>query len=372
MVNPVLDDGQTAHSQTRPLAWATRQAMSLIELLVVMGIIALLTSMALPLLQVARRSADRTNTQSLLRRVDAATKLFRNEVGGLPYQDWVSPPHSQLDPLDASDASLTPPGNRLAFALAHDLTDTEHSQLNADVDKAGKCYQYEFNETTQVFDYGSAYIPRNDYNQPATANASTSYTTLPTVADEIPAFRNRQDLLVRHLNRMAREWARVNVMCGNTGLKKTVPNGANRWEESATLLLPAPASRGWACDYLDLNGDLRRRHVVDDALVDHWRKPLVYVCPVLPGAVGYYPGGADSGDKVGASKIEPQWFGFGPRSRRDATTALASDLRTTASARFEYQAEIWSEGRDGQFSSWRSDSRNRDNISADDYLKGLQ
>ena len=355
MVNPVLDDGQTAHSQTRPLAWDTRQAMSLIELLVVMGIIALLTSMALPLLQVARRSAERTNTQSLLRRVDAATKLFRNEVGGLPYQDWVS----TTDPL-------TPPGNWLAFALAHDLTDTEREDLKADVDLAGGSYEY--NDSTGL--YGSAYIPRDDYNQPATANASTSYTTPPTDAAALLAFRNRQDLLVRHLNRMAREWARVNVMCGNTGLKKTVPDGTNRWKESATLLLPAPASRGWASDYLDLNGDLRRRHVVGDALVDHWRKPLVYVCPVLPGAVGYYAEGTNS--NLAASMIDPQWFGFGPRSRRTATTALASDLRTTASARFVYQAEIWSGGRDGQFSSLRSASSNRDNISADDYLRGLQ
>lgn len=321
-----------ACSPGNPPGHRRRRAFTLIELLVVLGIIAILSGMAMPLLSMAQRNADRVNTNSLLRRVDAASHLFRLEVGGLPYQEWLL-------------VDLDPPINRLAFTLAHDLSETERTQLRTDVDLVGAKYEIG----------GSCYIPRTDYNQPATTLWATSFATV----------RPTTDLQIRYLNRMAQEWARTNIMIGNIDLKQPVRSGATRWEDSTTSLLPTPASRGWACDYLDLNAELRRRHVDGNALVDRWRKPLVYICPVLPGTVGFYA------EQCGDSLIDPNWFGFGPRSRRSATTVLASDLRTTASARFVYQAEIWSLGPNGQMSYLRSASVNRDNISANDYLKGL-
>ena len=110
---------------------------------------------------------------------------------------------------------------------------------------------------------------------------------------------------------------------------------------------------------------MRRRHVVGEALVDRWGNPLIYLCPVLPGTLGYNAEGWKGA-------IDTHWFGFGPRSRRTPTTLLSSDLRNSATGGFAFQAEIWSSGADKQISSLRTAIVNRDNLGADDYHRGLQ
>lgn len=82
-----------------------RRGFTLIELLVTIAIIAILAGMSMPLIGVARRQANITNTKVLLRKVDAALMVFRNEIGGFPY---------------ASDPTSTTFSNHLGFTLCYD------------------------------------------------------------------------------------------------------------------------------------------------------------------------------------------------------------------------------------------------------------
>jgi hypothetical protein len=69
--------------------------------------------------------------------------------------------------------------------------------------------------------------------------------------------------------------------------------------------------------------------------------------------------------------VREDWYGLGTAGRA-ATTALASDLGTTASAAFVTQPELWSAGPDGRIARQRNHRDNRDNLAAGAYLTGLQ
>lgn len=72
-------------------AFATRGAFTLVELLVVIGIIALLISILLPSLQMARESANRIVCGSNLRQMGTACQMHAAERQGyFPYLGWVA------------------------------------------------------------------------------------------------------------------------------------------------------------------------------------------------------------------------------------------------------------------------------------------
>ncbi len=127
-----------------------RRAVSLAEVLVVIGVIALLVAISLPPLQLARRQAMRTQCAAQLQQLGAALEQARSQFGFYPYWDddgypirftWVDVlvqlrliGGRQRTSADASDDGEPvdklvdgPVSNRLAYCPADELPDALNS-----------------------------------------------------------------------------------------------------------------------------------------------------------------------------------------------------------------------------------------------------
>ena len=111
-----------------------RRGFTLLELLVVIGIISVLASMAMPMIAVARNSAMKGATRAIMGKVDAALHLFREEVRAYPWQASY-----------ADVASGAPATNRLAWHLGTTMTTAQQVLLRNDQDAAAKAYFYGYN-----------------------------------------------------------------------------------------------------------------------------------------------------------------------------------------------------------------------------------
>jgi len=296
---------------------------TLIELTVVVAIILTLAGLLTPVVQIATRAAQRTNTQALLGKIDAGLRRFKQDVGTYPYQAH--------DPLTAEFATLD---NALAFHLTRTMTVAERAALKADVCAASGAYDagtHRFTVTT------------------ASVIASTEH------ADARPP-------IVQALNRMGRERARTMVYAGHLNARGVDAN-------TASLLLPSGGtSLGWGSDYLA--GDIPARNIRDDAIVDAYGTPLLYVCPVTVRIQGGWVAPTLTAYPR-AFLIRPEIWGF-DGAGRDPVDSLATDIRTAAAPAFCDEFELWSLGSDRRGSPQRDSADNRDNISAGPYLKGLR
>lgn len=68
-----------------------RKALTMIEMLVVIGIIALLLGIMIPSLQMVKRMAKRTQQNSQFTAIELGLSAFQNENGYLPPSDWEQP-----------------------------------------------------------------------------------------------------------------------------------------------------------------------------------------------------------------------------------------------------------------------------------------
>jgi prepilin-type N-terminal cleavage/methylation domain-containing protein len=316
-----------------------RHAFTLIELLMVIAIMAMLTAMLSPIVRMAQRTSQKTQIQALLRRVDLAVRLFREDVGTYPYQDHTS------GSLDA---------NRLAWQLSRILSTDERDRLRTDLDNVGKAYAIGGSQalTTADIDPGATiYDPYKSSNQ-----------TDVTAADRSAGQRAH----VAAVNRLAAERARLAILAGNTAVTGIGPHTGDA--------VIAATSAGWCDDYL--TGDLAPRERSSDgvSILDPRGEPVRYICPVIAGVRGFWPSKPMEAVHSGnvSIPIRVEYYGLDTISRRTATTVMDSDRTDSAPARLIDEPELWSAGADRLISIHRNAPENRDNVPAAPYDKELR
>ena len=65
-----------------------KKAFTLIEMLVVIGIIAILAALLMPALRMAMRSAHRAHTESFMNQLSSAATMFHADYGDYPPSHW--------------------------------------------------------------------------------------------------------------------------------------------------------------------------------------------------------------------------------------------------------------------------------------------
>lgn len=286
------------------MSTAAHRGFSLVEILVVVSILAILAGLAMPMVGLARRTAARKNTESLLAKVETGLRLFKADMSVYPFQDHPT-----------AAATFPAADNRLGWALAHDLTVSERADLDKDVGVAR-----------------SAYRPGGAHELGVT-----------DLDPQVPGAD--QTMHAGMVNRLAAERAVLAILSGNTAVR-------GLRNKPTLAIVPTPASQGYASDYL--SRDLAREEIQAGVLVDHLRRPLVYICPVVPAMRRLSPQG--SGDT-----LRTDWYGMGG-SGRAAATVMASDMRQTAAERLRHGYELIGAGADGLVGAQRDDAANRDNI----------
>lgn len=326
---------------------------TLVELLIAISIIAVLAGMLMPMIASAQRGAKRTNTQNLLRKVEAAIGGFKGDVGHYP---WLARPGDASAPGSAW-------GNELAYRLHHTMTPAELDALAAD----RKAVPPVFNGGAQDWTASGAAL----INQPGTIAPGVA-------ADRLQ--RNRIGHALA-LNRMSIERALVGIMSGNTGIPGVAYTTA--WGPG-TPVLTAPRSRGFADDYL--GSDLLPREFTTGTIridgtdldvpldiVDAYdRTPLIYLHSLANGVKGGFPYPFYETDVLRGTfpRIDAGFYALDP-GVRTATTSVHSDARDTAPRAYVASYELWSCGPDRRFAAMRDDGANSDNISAQPYRAGL-
>lgn len=283
-----------------------QRGFTLIELLVAISVLAILAGMAMPMVGLAKRTAARKNTESLLAKVETGLRLFKVDMSIYPFQDH---------PTTA--AAFPAADNRLGWALAHDLTVAERADLDDDLAKARKAYG------------------------PGGAHALAMSDIDPVVGTYTPDLRTHAGAV----NRLATERATLAILSGNTSVK-------GLRNKPTTSVITGAKSSGYASDYI--GSDLAREQLQGERVVDLFRQPLVYICPVIPPMRRIIPADTDR-------PIDIDYYGL-TASGRKATTSLASDMRDTAPQRLRFRYELLSAGPDRAIQPQRDEAANRDNL----------
>jgi len=74
-----------------------KTGLTIIELLIVLGIIALLTGLLVPALSVVKKMAKETKQKAQFATIELALAAFKNDEGDYPPSDWALPPNPGSD-----------------------------------------------------------------------------------------------------------------------------------------------------------------------------------------------------------------------------------------------------------------------------------
>lgn len=197
------------------------------------------------------------------------------------------------------------------------------------------------------------------------------------------------------VNRMAAERAQECMLIGDVQQMGSYIQGCNGpvgsglvhppRDNTSIPLLKNPQSSahpGWAKDYLQ--GEIDAKNIRGSAILDSYMHPLIYICQVKPGVEPLMGNGIDVWapsvfgiQPQGRGTLQPCNPGTGtpisgnPTTLPDPSNLMHSDMRYWAAPGYELEFELWSAGPDGQFSWWRDDQRNRDNIACEPYNQGI-
>lgn len=375
---------------------AYRAGFTLIEVMVAMSIIAILMGLLMPCVTVMRRMAKQSATQAVMKKADTCLRLFKT--------DWEVYPGQMSYPDLSGGNAFT---NRLAYQVGSDLSVDMHDRLIADIATASGKFAYNA-------------LGSENATELSPQPSSLTYTC-DLITNEYQLYNVSYKVSYACLvNRMAREQVRLGVASGNLWMRGPVisnSDGTIIADKSATPLLTtaemtsntADPGPGWACDYLA--GDLDKRYVKDQSILDAWGQPLVYICQSVPGIAGTMarvyenrisikeskryglgPLGFDTttgpGPSLNASRPHLLYGGRITLSATDAGDAMGatpthgtffpdlgdlmrSDVRYYAAPGFSREFELWSCGPDRSFDYMRDAKANRDNLSVTPYNKGL-
>lgn len=359
-------------------------AFTLIELMVVIGILAMLTAMLMPMTAVIRQGMLRSSTLTVMKKVDTGLRLFKADFGIYPYQAG----YADLD----GGETLDDHPNNLGYRLGTVIGAAARAKVEADMLTAAGRFSYSVNPANSAAD-GIVGAPGLTYVAGDPGVGSTQVATM--------------------LNRLAREQVRIAVLSGNLAMRGPVictATGALAANKTSINVMTSSAQSGtrlgWTADYL--GHDLEARYLRDDTVLDAWGTPLVYVCQVVPGmkinggspqtshldnrrfglgAIGFDPrtgpapaqiaGGRPLLLNYGRIRLGAANGSDGLQAPADAAylpdpdAPLHSDRRYYAAPGFEMEFELWSAGRDRRFAWMRDAPVNRDNPSLVPYDKGL-
>jgi len=347
-----------------------RQGFTLIELLVVLTVLGILMGLLMPLLAIAQRAAKKSATRSVMVKVDTGLRLFRADYGPYPWQ-------AAYADLAAGD----PWTNRLYWHIGTDMTTTplgtsEYDKVRNDADAAAKHYE----------DF-VAITPHTFINWDWEGPTSTHWD------------RWSQNTLTLQLNRMSAERARLAIFSGNVDISSPVypalwlnwtdvsyGHGTRRVKPTTPLLpVPTATKLGMAKDYL--HSEIEKRYVSGEAILDGWKRPLLYVCQVVEGMTSqpmmngghllFLPtidwGLQPLGRKTLAAKdgITAVPLAVDPLYLPDLSNLRHSDRRYYAAKGLEIEFELWSAGPDGRADWMRDAAANNDNLSLLPYDKNI-
>ena len=385
------------------------RAFSLIELLVALSVVALLTGMLMPVLAVAQRSANKSATEAVLRKVEAGLTMYKGEVGGFPYQ--------QDTPSDAGSVAISAWPNRLNHFLGGTPSSTDLAKILADGQAAANAFRY----SVTLKGEWTAPIEPSSFTSNATYRMARVITTGKVHIDGNGSERGGSDNVKAAVslanNLMAQERSRMQALVGQLEIDGPVIHGPNGligdWSAARALTAASASSAanpGYAIDYF--NGELERRFISNESVLDAWGNNLVYVCRTTPGIAGttlkvvdatlspydtkrYGLGAqgfrADEGPSASLKSANRHMLLYRGRVVLSATDAgvgaptptdstylpslndlMDSDVRYYAAPGYELVYELWSPGRDGAFACQRKEKVNVDNVAAQQYNRGLK